>query len=416
MGDKARDYDALAQIVDSIPDGALPPLEAYDDEPQALRSTKRNGNGSHAGVAVQPPAAFVRRPMDWNALQDREPADRVWQISHWLTGGPALLAGSGGIGKTLLAQTVGTALALGRRFIDDIPQPLRVLFWACEDDHDELWRRQAAICRYFEVPLCDLQDKLVIEPRLGLDNTLFSQSFGAPGWTSLRNELASQCQDYKTDVLLLDNIGQTFGGSENDRHHVTAFVNGLSGIVTDRPFSTILLGHPSKQLGSEFSGSTAWENAVRMRWYMGAKLPDQEQDDGQIEDPNVRYLAKRKTNYTVKDYRKLSYQDGVFVPEGVGAPGGSFTDRYTFAQRQEETEETILWAIGELKAIQMSGRASPSSPDYLPKKMAQMKLSRGCADRELRDALNRLLLKQRVKEIEVGRLSNRLPRMGLVAA
>jgi hypothetical protein len=43
-----------------------------------------------------------------------------------------------------------------------------------------------------------------------------------------------------------------------------------------------------------------------------------------------------------------------------------------------------------------------------------MKLTKGCADRELRDALNRLLLKQRVKEVEVGRLTNRMPRMGVV--
>jgi hypothetical protein len=353
----------------------------------------------------------VRRPMRWVELKGQTPPERSWHISHWLTDGPTLLSGSGGIGKTLLAQTIATALAMGRNFVDAVQSELKVLFWACEDPHDELWRRQLDICRYFDIEIDALEDRLIIEPRLGQENSLYLPVFGVPTWTDLRFELIQQVKDYGATVLILDNIGQTFGCSENDRHAVTAFLNGLSAVCP----VTVLLGHPAKAVGSEFSGSTAWENAVRMRWYLGAQLPDQKPTDGEpTEDQNVRYLSKRKTNYTVKDYRKFTYMNGVFVPEAETAKGGSFTDRYTFAQRQEGCEETILEGIAELKAIGMTGRAAPTSPDYLPKRLAHMKLTRGYSDRELRDALNRLLLRQRVKEVEVGKLSNRQPRMGLV--
>src|SRR5437773_12022409 len=87
------------------------------------------------------PDAFERRPLDWRILADGEPPQRDWAIDHWL--GMAyvtLLAGLGGIGKTLLAQMLGSAIALGRPFIDVIPKPRTVLAWWTEDDHDEIRR------------------------------------------------------------------------------------------------------------------------------------------------------------------------------------------------------------------------------------------------------------------------------------
>jgi len=399
-----RDYDVLAELIDRESEAAeMPPLDAYDDEPKARRKGLN-------GAAVAPmPTTFLRQPMRWPELQGKSPPERAWHIEHWLTEGLTLLSGNGGIGKTLLAQTIATALALKRNFVDCVNNEFKVLFWACEDSHDELWRRQVAICRYFDVNMADLEGKLIIEPRSGQENSLYLPIMGTPTWTPLRKELEAQMKDYGANALFLDNIGQTYGCSENDRHAVTAFLNGFAAISP----VTLLLGHPAKAQGSEFSGSTAWENAVRMRWYLGTQLPDQKQDEeGEEEDPNVRYLAKRKTNYTVRDFRRLTYKEGVFVPDR--AEEGSFTQRYGFAQRSTEAEQTILRAMNELKAIGMYGRAAHTSPDFLPKKIIQMKLGCDCTERELRDALNRLLLKKQVHEIEVGRLANRQPRMGIV--
>ena len=353
---------------------------------------------------------YPRAPMDWDNLTGIPPA-RPWIVDHWLSHGVTLLAGAGGIGKTLLAQTIATALALGRNFLDTIKEPKRVLFWACEDDHDELWRRQLAICRFFGVGIAALTGNLIIQPRQGLGNTLFYAEYGAPKWTGLYAELCAQVKDYRAQVTFIDNVGQTFGGKENDRHHVTSFVNGMN-LNGEGPHATVLLGHPSKQIDSEFSGSTAWENAVRMRWYMGMKLPDQTPEEGaQPDDPDTRYIAKRKTNYTIRDYRKLIYRDGVFVPEGVAAGP---VRRYDAGQRGEIAAAVLLKALDQFAIAGVRATEGQSSPDYLPRKVRDMKLAEDCTHRELIDAMNRLRLEGKITEGVIGRYPNRTPKMGLI--
>jgi hypothetical protein len=364
------------------------------------------------GDAPEPKKAD-RRPLRWAELAAAgEPAPRQWRISHWLPKEPTLMAGQGGVGKSLLAQTIATALALGRSFLDEIREPSTVLMWACEDDHDELWRRQVAICKYFDVPLDTLEGRLILEPRRGLENTLYSLAFGAPVWTPLRAELASQVADYGADVLFLDNIAQTYGANENDRHQATTFVNGIIGLVS----TPVILGHPAKAAGSEFSGSTAWENAVRMRWYMGYQLPDQEPEEGAAEDPNVRFFAKRKTNYSEKDFRKLTFENGLFVPE-VKGPGDGFADRWGGRDRAKAAEDCVLNAIETFVTQGIRVTDGKTSPDYLPKKMREGKLAGSFTPKELSGALAQLRISGRVTEGPVGgRFGNRTQKFGLVVA
>jgi hypothetical protein len=107
--------------------------------------------------------------LDWAALVKQTPPPRVWAIYGWLGfGHNTLLVGGGGSGKTLIAQQMCSALHLGRPFIDEVKRPLTCLMWACEDDHDELWRRQVAIAKFFDVKL-DAFNGMHVEPRLGLD-------------------------------------------------------------------------------------------------------------------------------------------------------------------------------------------------------------------------------------------------------
>lgn len=362
--------------------------------------SRSNGIAQPLPVA---PQATLRRPMDWGKLAELTPPMRKWSVSNWLTAGPTLFAGAGGIGKTLVAQTLATALAARTRYLDDIDDYHVVLFWACEDDHDELWRRQIQINAYLGIQMSDLVDRLILEPRFGLDNTLYTMTYGAPAWTPLRDELRSQLNDYAASVLFLDNIGQTFGAEENKRHHVTSFINGVSGLVTDYPFSPVIMGHPAKAADSEFAGNAAWENAVRMRWFMGYKLPDQKAEEGEEPEPNVRYISKRKTNYSVKDFRKLVYKDGVFAPEE--AQYGAFRQR--FANRDVDAETCVIVALQRFTDSKVRVTGGVTSGDFLPRKMRETKLADDFSDRELRQALSRLILAQRIEEVSYGNYGNR---------
>lgn len=350
----------------------------------------------------------LRMPLDWNVLAADQPPPRTWHIQDWLTTGPTLMAGAGGVGKTLLAQTMATALALGLDYIGPCsPQP--VLMWACEDDHDELWRRQVAICNYFGVPLTDLVGKLYIEPRLGRENTLFTSVQGQVGWTPLRNELREQVNDYGARVLFLDNVAQVFGANEIVRHDVTTFCNGLAGLRKGL-WSPIILAHPGRAQGSEFSGSSAWENAVRMRWFLGTKMPDQKADDETDADMNVRYLSKRKTNYSVKDYTRLVYQNGVFRPD---IANGGIAASLNKQMREDGADRAVLHALAKFADMGVVVVRGSTSSDYLPKQMADMRLAVDYTRKELAAALNRLLMLGTVVETEVGTYSNRTPRRGL---
>jgi hypothetical protein len=388
---KAQDFEDRFPPLEQITDDAPTPLAAEEPQPEAKKDD-------------------YRRPLKWTELENQKPADRLWRIAHWLSTGPTLFAGKGGVGKSMLAQTIATALVVGQNFIDQVEEPITVLYWACEDEHDELWRRQIAICNYFGIKLADLEGKLYIEPRLGYENTLYAPVFGKPTWTPLRDELTSQVNDYRADLLIADNTSQMFGCDENSRHDATAFVNGLIGIVRDRPFSQLILSHPAKAEGSEFSGSTAWENAVRMRWFMGMQLPDQEEPEEGSVDPNVRYIAKRKTNYSVTDFRKLVFDQGVFKPQ---SNPGEISNRYNFAARKEGAENAVLFALTKFKNMSIRVVDSYNSPDYLVKKMQSMKLMQDYTPRELAEAMAGLRLQGRIVETKVGNYSNRSPKMGL---
>lgn len=408
MADLSKQLDASLHRFDAA---VVPAKRAngvdHEELPDDDRFGPPEGSTERPGKTSEKP---VRKPMQWSVLENEKPPDRIWRLAHWLSVGPTLFAGRGGTGKSLVAQTIATALVLARSYIDDIESTLKVLAWFCEDDHDELWRRQVAICGYFGVPLSALEGKLIIEPRLGCENTLFCPVFGTPAWTPLRDELRSQMQDYGADVLIADNTSQLFGCNENDRHHVTSFVNGMVGLVPERPVSQLILSHPAKAGDSEFSGSTAWENSVRMRWFMGSVLPDQtEPEEGEV-DPNVRYLAKRKTNYSVKDYRKLIFDNGVFKPEHQP---GEISQRYSFAARKEGAERAVMFALGKFNDLGIRVVDAYNSPDYLVRKMQASKLMQDYTPKECADALAGLRLQARVLETKVGSNANRTPKMGL---
>ncbi len=226
--------------------------------------------------------------------------------------------------------------------------------------------------------------------------------FGKPTFTPLMDYLREQINDLKIDILVLDNTGQTFGCNENDRHQVTKFVNGICGL-TERPFCPVFLAHPARSQGSEYAGSAAWENACRMRWFMGPRLPDQDPTTAINED--IIYLCRRKANYTNRDYIRFAFDNGVFVPGEV--------DLQTRAARAELAEHAVLTAIARLTESGVVPTEANNSQYYLPRRMMNMQLTNGCEKGDLEAAMNRLLSAGRIKIDDV-RGSNRHARKGLV--
>ena len=89
-------------------------------------------------------------------------------------------------------------------------------------------------------------------------------------------------------LVILDNVAHLFAGNENDRVHVTAFVNALYALCNEHGCAIVLVAHPNKA-GDDYSGSTAWLNAVRS--HIVIRRPE-----GAI-DPDERELVSPKANY-----------------------------------------------------------------------------------------------------------------------
>jgi hypothetical protein len=347
-------------------------------------------------------------PLDWSALHSRTPPPRDWAIDHWLgMGHVTLLAGEGGTGKTLLAQTKGSCLALGRDYIDAVPRARRVLMWAAEDDHDELWRRQVAIAAWLRVPLSDFAERLYLHSYDGEQVDLAAQlNTGQLVATPMLTELREQIGDYRAEVVMLDNIARLYAGNENDRHQVTSFIAMLTAAARPTNAAVLLLGHPGKAAGAEYSGSTAWEGSVRSRLYLGRTLPDIEPDaDGAPSDDTIRYLARRKANYSARDWRKLVYADGVLVPEHV-EPAATRSN-------PARARTVVGAALRKLAAMNEHGNTSTRSDHYLPRLAAQYRLLDGVPAKEFAAAMRDMQTDGTLVIAEVGRYRNRSPKMGL---
>jgi hypothetical protein len=322
-------------------------------------------------------------------------------------GHSTLLVGAGGIGKTLLSQQLASCLALGRPFVDEVPEAIKVLMWACEDDHDELWRRQLAIAQWLGVGLGDFQENLVIVPRHGLENALVATEFGRPMFTPTLEELSEQVADIGAQAVIMDNAAQLYGGSENDRHSVTVFLNALAGAMPGR--ALMLLAHPARSAGSEFSGSSAWENTARTRLYLGSQLPDQKQDAEEQPDDSVRYLARRKANYSNRDWRRFNYRDGVLIPEASDASGGVVGQI-----REQNAERAVLAGLRRLHGLGQQPTDGKTSPRFLPRMINDYKLADGHSVSELTSALRRMQLSGKLARDVVGKGADRKPVYGLV--
>jgi archaellum biogenesis ATPase FlaH len=238
------------------------------------------------------------------------PAPRRWVLDQWLTRGSlTILFGAGGHGKSLLSQQLATCIVNGVEFLGIATTKGAVVGLFCEDEADELARRQYAINALFMFDdAAEVTKGLYLDARPGKFNTL--ATFDAKRLlkpTQLLKSLDKSCTEIKPVLVILDNIAQMFAGGENVRHEVTQFCNALANIAKKHDAAVLLLGHVAKGEDSEYSGSTAWDAAVRARLLL-ARQPD-----------GTTMLSKAKANYSDREALRMQYVNGVFelIPTGA---------------------------------------------------------------------------------------------------
>lgn len=291
------------------------------------------------------------------------------------------LTGPGSAGKSLFGQQLATCHALGRPFLGIATRGGAALYLTCEDDELELHRRQLAICLTLGASPSDLSGKLHFASLAGeLATELFALQDGKLDLTKRFQVLEAGAIAMGTKLIVLDNVAHLFGGNENARHEVAAFVSLLNRLAMQIDGAVLLIGHPNKA-GDSFSGSTAWENQVRSRLFM--EVP------ADSNDSDVRVLSRQKSNYARKgEAITFRWHNWAFVRD-EDLPADTRAEIAGVAAANGENEAFMLC----LAAATANKRAVSHNPgvNYAPTIFAKMAEAKGLKRAAFERAFERLL-------------------------
>jgi RecA-family ATPase len=338
-----------------------------------------------------PPSQFpILNPAAW---QDKQPPERQWALKDWIPARQtAYFTGLGSAGKSLLGQQLCTCVGLGLPFMGVETQQATAIYITCEDDENELQRRQAAICKALGVELSALHAKLFLVSLVGWTGTALC-SFDETG--TLRPSEAFRLLKTTLDrshaqFVGLDNVAHLYGGNENIRNEVAAFVNLLNGLALEIDGSVLLLGHPNKA-GAEFSGSTAWENQVRTRLFL--ETPDED-------DRDLRVLTAPKANYAPRG-SKLTFRwyRGAFVRD-EDLPSDYAAEMAATIRTTGENARFLACLRTRNEQGEGRGVGPSSGPNYAPAQFEGMPEAKGLKRGSLKRAMERLFATGEIETFE----------------
>lgn len=132
-------------------------------------------------------------------------------------------------------------------------------------------------------------------------------------------------------------------------------------------------------------------------------------EEESVEDE--RYLARRKANYSPKDWRRFDYRDGVLVPDAIEASGGIVGHL-----REKQAERIVLDGLKRLAQMGLNATDGTTSQRFLPRLLCDYKLAEGQSRSELAAAMRRLMLDAKLRRAQVGKTGSRHPVYGLKVA
>ena len=308
-----------------------------------------------------------------------------------------MLTGAGGIGKSLFAQCLATCVAIGRPFLGMAVTKSKSLYMTAEDDCDELWRRQLAICDVMGITLSQLVGRLFLVSLSGDGETALAQLDLATGrlkQTDRWQEVLGTVDQHGLRLVIVDNATDAMGGDLNDLHQVAEFANQLTGLALRNDGSVLLLHHPNKA-NDDWLGSVAWHNKVRSRLIIKA---------GGIEgDPDARMILNPKANYGPQGGQiNFRWHRGAFVSD-TDLPEDSRA-RLSESAVAATGNMVFLKCLRECTRRKQAVSGSPSNT-FAPTLFAQMPEAKGLGRDKLRAAMNRLFT---LHQIETGELSWRI--------
>jgi RecA-family ATPase len=368
-------------------------------DPAKAIAAKLQGAARPNGRRQPPPAPL--RIVDPCSFTGQPIPERRWVVPYWVPIGVATgLYGPGGYGKTLLAQQLMTAAALGKPWLGQPVSQVRSVGIFCEDDEDELRRRQSAINH--QLYNCDLGDLGNIRwvPRLGEDNILMTFARDGRGaLTPLFEQVREAALDFDARLVVIDTVADTFGGNQNDAGQVRQYVQfGLARLARAIGGAVLACAHPSRSginSGTGESGSVQWDAAFRSRLYLSAPKKD---GDDEPADPDARVLTRVKANYAARDEAlELRWRDGVLSAEMETGDGDDRPD----------AEAVFMVLLDKMIAEGQSLSHNSRAGNYAPKLFLSRPERQGYRLPDFTRAMQALLSMGEIQIEEYGRPSHR---------
>ncbi len=179
--------------------------DPYEDIIDGIKRGKANGHAKDEPSAI--------KPIRFAALAGRFPPARRFIVDQWVPAGCVTsLYGPGGIGKSLLAQQIGSAVAVGRPLFEMKVEKGPVLGLMAEDDDDELWRRQVRVNEWFACEMADLKH-LHLQGRPGLENTLAVYPATGTPLAPFHELIRAKAAELRPVLIILDPIANSTAGA-----------------------------------------------------------------------------------------------------------------------------------------------------------------------------------------------------------
>jgi RecA-family ATPase len=294
--------------------------------------------------------------VDLHHLASTEPMRPPFIIDGWLPEGEVtLLAGHGGTGKSQIALMLATCVAAGKPFLGMPTQRRRSAFLSLEDGRRVLHWRLSRICSWLGVNLVQLAGELILWDGSAASEPLASEERDKLELTHVYEWLRAQIAGEGVQLLVIDGASDAFDADENRRAQVRKFIMSLRRLVPTNG-AVVLLGHVNAQTSRNpetsqgYSGSTAWNNSVRARWYLREEAG---------EDQSL-LLEVQKSNLSASGHSvRLRWNDEAHVHVGeLSMPGTKLERRLTEADEREVLLRLIKEAPEPIPASTSGPRTS----------------------------------------------------------
>lgn len=226
-----------------------------------------------------------------------------------------VLAGLGGVSKTMLAMQWAVCVALGLPYMEKKTLQGAVMLILGEEDTDEIARRFNAIAVFMQLTSNQtmlVQERVLAFPMNGLDARLTRKIAGSLEGTDFTNEVieASKALEAKSGVPVrfigLDHAGLIHGGEFNTREDVVQTMRQVNYVAQETRASVLVLAHSPKTAiakdksdSADVAGSAAWVDLARAIFVLRTMSDDEGKSFGINPDKRHQYAALSvvKNNY-----------------------------------------------------------------------------------------------------------------------